>query len=120
MIHISSKGYNIGSVEVDTKLVASQSVTIGDKRDFGVLLSFAESGIMRVKATVTIGGSDLDFDGCVTCNLFGLNYGTPGVEFSTIVFASDSQTGGAPIIVGGQFYMDDDNLVCHLTATTVS
>lgn len=83
------------------------------KSDYDKIVAFAQTGILRVKATVTLSGGDADFDGTVVCN------NCPnGIEFSTITFYDPtSPTGGSPIILGGQILMDGTALKCHITAT---
>lgn len=112
-IKYSSRGYNIAKIDVSTKLVAGSTVTIGNESDFDAICSFAETGILRVKATIDMGATDANFDGCVVCNKC-MN----GIEFATITFYDPSSpTGGSPIVVGGQMLMDDNKLKCHITAT---
>lgn len=107
--------YNIPVVETGATLVAGESVTIGTQKDLDKLVRLTnKSGLMRVKTATTIGGNTLNFDGTCVCNFF-----TDNIEFHTIVYASDSITGGDPIIIGGQLYMDGTNLKCHITAVTV-
>lgn len=114
-ISINSKGYNIGEISVSTKLEAGASVTIGNAKDLEAIRGFAETGIMRIKATIDMGDLDAEFDGCVVCNIC-----PNGFEFHTITYFDSSVTGGSPIIVGGQLYMDGTALKCHITAVTVS
>lgn len=115
-IKYSTLGYNVGKIAVTTKLVAGSSVTIGNSRDYDSIKEFSETGMMRIKCTIDMGGSDADFDGVVICNQC-----QNGIEFATITFYDPSSTtGGSPIIVGGQIYMDGTALKCHITATTVS
>lgn len=107
--------YNIPVVETGVTLVAGESVTIGTQKDLDKLVRVtSKSGLMRVKSATTVGGSTMNFDGSCVCNFFDGN-----IEFHTVVYASDSITGGDPIIIGGQLYMDGVNLKCHLTAVTV-
>lgn len=114
-IRYSSRGYNIAKLDVSTKLVAGSSVKIGTKEDYDAIVAFAETGIMRIKATIDMGATDADYDGCVVCNKC-----QNGIEFATITFYyPSSPTGGDPIVVGGQIYMDGTDLKCHLTATTL-
>lgn len=112
-IKYSSRGYNIAKIDVSTKLVAGSTVTIGNESDFDAICSFAETGILRVKATIDMGATDAEFDGCVVCNKC-----PNGIEFATTTFyAAGEPLGGSPIIVGGQMLMDDNKLKCHITAT---
>lgn len=113
---INRGGYNVPVVETGVTLVAGESITIGTKKDLDKLVKLtSKSGLMRVKSATTISGDTLNFDGTCVCNFF-----TGNIEFHTVVYASDSITGGDPIIVGGQLYMDGANLKCHLTAVPVS
>lgn len=115
-IRYSTRGYNIGKIDVTTKLVAGSSVTIGDSSDCDAIKAFSETGMMRIKATIDMGAVDANFDGVVICNQC-----QNGIEFATITFFDPSSTtGGSPIIVGGQIYMDGTALKCHITATSVS
>lgn len=113
---INRGGYNVPVVETGVTLVAGESITIGTKKDLDKLVKLtSKSGLMRVKSATTIGGDTLNFDGTCVCNFF-----TGNIEFHTVVYASDSITGGDPIIVGGQLYMEGTALKCHLTAVSVS
>ena len=113
---IEAKGYNIAEVETGVTLVAGESVTIGTQKDLDNLVELtSKSGLMRVKTATTIGGNTLHFDGTCVCNFFAGN-----IEFHTIVYASDSITGGDPIVIGGQLYMDGANLKCHITAVILA
>lgn len=115
-IRYSTLGYNIAKLDVSTKLVAGESVVIGDANDYDAIKSFSASGIMRIKATIDMGATDAEFDGTVVCNQC-----PNGIEFATITFYNPSYpTGGDPIIVGGQILMDGDDLKCHITATSIS
>lgn len=115
-IKFSTLGYNIGKIDVTTKLVAGSSVTIGDAADCAAIKEYAETGIIRIKCTIDMGATDAEFDGVVTCNQC-----QNGIEFATITFYDPSSTtGGSPIIVGGQIYIDGTALKCHITATPVS
>lgn len=114
-IKYGTKGYNIGTVEVSTKLVAGESVAIGDAKDYNRIVDFAETGILKIKATIDLSGTDADFDGTVVCNKC-----PNGIEFSTITYFGSAVTGGDPTIVGGQIYMDGTALKCHVTAVEVS
>lgn len=117
---VEAKGYNIAEITTGVKLVAGESVAVGTRKDLDKIVELVNnSGLIRVKSVVTVGGSDLNFNGVVTANLFDYNDAT-FIEFHTITYASDSVTGGDPIIVGGQLYMDGTTLKCHLTAVTVS
>lgn len=113
---IERGGYNVPVVVTGVKLVAGESVTIGTQADLDQLVELtSKSGSMRVKSATEISGQTLNFDGTCNCNFFDGN-----IEFHTIVYAADSITGGDPIIVGGQLYMDGTALKCHLTAVPVS
>lgn len=119
-MRVESKGYNIAEVITGVKLVAGSSVTVGTKKDLDQLVEMVEnSGLVRVKSIVTLSGNDLEFNGVVNCNIFD-DAGTKSIEFHTITYASAVITGGDPIIVGGQLYMDDGVCKCHLTAVQVS
>lgn len=114
-IKYSSRGYNVAKIDVSTKLVAGSSVKIGTKDDYDAICAFAETGIMRIKVVIDMGATDANFDGCVVCNAC-----QNGIEFATITFYDPSSpTGGDPIVVGGQIYMDGNDLKCHVTATTL-
>lgn len=115
MVSINSKGYNLAEVEISTKLVVGASTEIGDAGVVAALKTFADSGIMRIKAQIEMSGVDIDFDGTVGCNLC-----TNGFEFHTVTYYSDQVTGGDPIIIGGQIYVDGAKTKVHLTAQTVS
>ena len=100
--------------------MAGESVTVGTRKDLDKIAELVgNSGLIRVKSIVTVGGSDLNFNGIVTANLFD-DSGIKCVEFHTVTYASDSITGGSPIIVGGQLYMDGTACKCHITAVPVS
>lgn len=115
-IKYSTLGYNVGKIDVTTKLVAGSSVTIGDAADYDSIKEFSKTGMIRIKCTVDMGSSDADFDGVVLANQC-----QNGIEFATITFYDPSSTtGGSPIIIGGQVYMDGTVLKCHITATPVS
>lgn len=106
-------GYNVGTLEVSTKLVAGESVTIGTKDDYDTIVAFATTGILKIKAIIDMGETDAEFDGTVVCNKC-----QNGIEFATITFYNPPvPTGGSPIIVGGQILMDGTALKCHITAT---
>lgn len=112
-IRYSSRGYNVVKLDVSTKLIAGDTVKIGGQEDYDAIMAFVEAGIMRVKATIDMGATDAEFDGCVVCNKC-----ENGLEFSTITFYDPSSpTGGSPIIVGGQMLMVGKDLKCHVTAT---
>ena len=114
-IKYSSRGYNVAKIDISTKLVAGETVTIGTQDDYDAIVAFSQSGIMRVKATIDMCDTDADFDGCVICNQC-----PNGIEFATVTFYNPPvPTGGSPIIVGGQILMDGTALKCHVTATTV-
>lgn len=116
MITVGSNGYNVAKVVVGTKLVAGQSVTVGTKGDLDKLVALADaSGVARIQATVDLSGTDVEFDGAVLCNLC-----ENGIEFHTITYYSSEVTGGSPIIIGGQAYMDGTNMKVHITSVTVS
>ena len=108
-------GYNVGTVEISTKLVAGETVVIGTLDDCLAIKAFADTGILKVKATVDMGAADANFDGVVVCNKC-----PNGIEFSTITYFSAIPTDSTPIIVGGQMLMDGDDLKCHLVATPIS
>ena len=114
-IRYGTIGYNVGTIDISTKLVSGESVTIGNKDDYDAIVAFAQTGTMKVKVTIDLGNDDANFDGTVVCNRC-----PNGVEFSTVTYFSDSPTGSTPIIIGGQILMDGDNLKCHISATTVS
>lgn len=119
-MRIEAKGYNIAEITPGVKLVAGSSVTVGTRKDLNQIAELvANSGLLRVKSVVTISGNDVEFNGVVTCNLFD-DQGTASLEFHTITYVSDTITGGNPIIIGGQLYMDGTALKCHLTAVPVS
>lgn len=119
-MRIESKGYNIAEITPGVKLVAGSSVTVGTRKDLKQIAELVEnSGLLKVKSVVTLSGSDVDFNGVVTCNLFD-DQGTASIEFHTITYTSDTITGGDPIIIGGQLYMDGAALKCHLTAVPIS
>lgn len=114
-IKYSSRGYNVAKIDISTKLIAGDTVTIGTQDDCDAIVAFSQSGIMRVKATIDMGATDAEFDGCVICNQC-----PNGIEFATITFYYPAApTGGSPIIVGGQIFMDGTALKCHVTATTI-
>lgn len=115
MILINSQGYNIADVEILTKLIAGESTAIGTKKDYESLRSFAETGSMQVKCTLAYGGNDMVFDGSVDCNLF-----ETGIEFYTTIYPGPTVTGGDPILVGGQLFMDGNDMKCHINVTPVS
>ena len=116
MITVGSNGYNVAKVVVGTKLVAGQSVTVGTKSDLDKLVALADAaGVARIQATVDLSGTDIEFDGAILCNLC-----ENGIEFHTITYYSAEVTGGSPIIIGGQAYMDGTNMKVHITAVTVS
>lgn len=108
-------GYNVGTVDISTKLVAGETVEIGTQDDCDAIVAFARTGILKVKATIDMGSVDAHFDGVVTVNKC-----PNGVEFATITYFSASPTGSTPIIVGGQMLMVDGKLKCHVVATPVS
>lgn len=113
---IERGGYNVPVVVTEVKLIAGESVTLGVQADLDQLVKLtSNSGLMRVKTSTEISGQTMNFDGTCSCNFFDGN-----IEFHTIVYASDSITGGDPIIVGGQLYMDGTSLKCHLTAVPVA
>ena len=115
-MNIQKKGYNIVEVTTGVRLVVGESTSVGTKQDLEELRGLiANSGLCRVKSTVTRNGDDLEFDGVVACNLC-----PNGFEFHTITYASNEVTGGSPIIFGGQFYDDNGTVKCHVTAVTVS
>lgn len=119
-MRIEAKGYNIAEIVPGVKLVAGSSVTVGTRKDLDQIAELVKnSGLMRVKSVVSLSGNDVDFNGVVTCNLFD-DQGTASIEFHTITYVSDTITGGNPIIVGGQLYMDGSLCKCHLTAVPVS
>lgn len=113
---IEKGGYNVPVVVTGVKLIAGESVTLGTQADLDQLVELtSKSGLMRVKTATEISGQTMNFDGTCSCNFFDGN-----IEFHTVVYASDSITGGDPIIVGGQLYMEGTALKCHLTAVSVS
>ena len=116
MITVGSNGYNVAKVVVGTKLVAGSSVTVGTKADLDKLVALADAaGVARIRASVDLSGTDVEFDGAILCNLC-----ENGMEFHTVTYYSAEVTGGSPIIIGGQAYMDGTNMKIHLTAVTVS
>lgn len=114
-IRYGTIGYNVGTVDISTKLIAGETVEIGTPDDCDAIVAFAQTGILKVKATVDMGASDANFDGVVTVNKC-----PNGIEFATITYYGDSPTGSTPIIVGGQMLMDDGKLKCHIVATPIS
>lgn len=110
---VGSKGYNVAEVLIDTKLVSGEATTIGGLEDYQKLRELAgNSGLMRVKCTLDVSGTDMNFDG--TCIA---NFWDEGIEFSTIVFNGADTS--APKIVGGQLYMDGANLKCSINYCTL-
>lgn len=114
-IRYGTVGYNVGTIDISTKLVAGETVDIGTQDDCDTIESFANTGIIKIKATIDMGTADANFDGVVTVNKC-----PNGVEFATITYFSASPTGSTPIIVGGQIFMADGKLKCHVVATPVS
>lgn len=55
-IKYSTLGYNVGKIAVTTKLVAGSSVTIGNSSDYDSIKEFSETGMMRIKCTIDMGG----------------------------------------------------------------
>jgi len=115
MVSINSKGYNLAEVEISTKLVVGASTEIGVASVVDELKTFAEFGLMRIQAQIDMSGVDIDFNGTVACNLCA-----NGFEFHTVTYYSDQVTGGDPIIIGGQVYVDGEAAKVHLTAQVVS
>lgn len=116
MLSITSKGYNIGVVTSSVKLVVGASTVVdNDSSKIDQLVGFAQSGIIRIKTKIDMSGVDIDFDGAVMANICA-----NGIEFHTITYYSDQVTGGDPIIIGGQAYVEDGKIKVHLTAEVIS
>lgn len=111
---VESKGYNVAKVVIGTKLTSGEATAIGTAQDYEKLRELVgNSGLMRVKCTLKVGGVDMDFDGTCIANLW-----SDGIEFSTIVFnGADTST---PKIVGGQLYMDGTSLKCSINYCPVT
>ena len=116
MLSITSKGYNIGVVESSVKLVVGASTVVdNDSSKIDRIVGFAQSGIIRIKSKIDMSGVDIDFDGAVVANIC-----PNGIEFHTVTYYSDQVTGGNPIIIGGQAYVEDGKIKVHLTAAVIS
>ena len=110
---VGSKGYNVAEVVVGTKLVAGQATTIGTLKDYEKIRGLVDdSGLMRVKAVLTVSDTDMTFDGTCVANLWD-----EGIEFGTIVFNGADTS--VPKIVGGQLYMDGTSLKCSISYTNL-
>lgn len=116
MLSITSQGYNIGVVSSSVKLVVGASTVVdNDASKIDRLVSFAKTGVLRIKTKIDMSGVDIDFDGAVVANICA-----NGIEFHTITYYADQVTGGDPIIIGGQAYVEDGKIKVHLTAEVVS
>lgn len=105
---VGSKGYNVAEVIVDTTLVSGEATSIGAVQDYEKLRELVDnSGLMRVKCTLDVSGTEMNFDGTCIANLWD-----EGIEFSTIVFNGADTS--VPKIVGGQLYMDGADLKCSI------
>ena len=110
---VEAKGYNVAKVVISPKLTAGSTTNVGNKKEYEKLRDMvASSGLMRVVATLTVGGTDMDFDGICMANLYG-----SGIEFSTIVWIGDQTT---PKIVGGQLYIESNTLKCAINYCPVT
>lgn len=114
MVSVNNKGYNLGEVTVSNTLVVGASTTIGSASEINSLKEFADFGVMRIIANIEMNDQTIAFNGCVVCNNC-----SNGFEFHTVTYFDDQVTGGSPIIIGGQVYVDGSYTKVHLTAVVV-
>lgn len=106
-MNITSAGYNIANVVIDSALTPSTKTKVGEVKDFNHLLSLVKSaGIIKVQATI---GSQY-MNGTMIANPY---QDEDGIEaFSISVAGADS-----PYIVHAAIVLEDDGMYVTVTLT---
>lgn len=109
-MNISSAGYNIANVVLDSALTPSTKTKVGDAKDFNYLLNLVKSaGIIKVQATI---GSQY-MNGTMIANPY---QNEDGIEAYSISAAGS----GSPYIVHAAITLENNDMYVTVSLVTLS
>lgn len=108
-VKFSTKGYNVGTVEISTKLSEAEAKNVGVEGDMDMLKMLCNTGFCRMKFVVG-GDSDVTYDLGVLLSDSG-----DSVEFGAVTYTADG-----PIAVSGSFAISSHKLTCAVSVDALT
>lgn len=108
-VKFSTKGYNVGTIEISTKLDTAEAKNVGNEGDIDMIKQLAATGFCKMKFTVT-GTPDAVYDIGVLLSNSG-----DTVEFGTVTYTSDG-----PVAISGSFAIATHKLTCAVSVDALT
>ena len=108
-VKFSTKGYNVGTIDITTKLDTSEAKNVGVESDLDMIKMLAMTGFCKMKFTVA-GTPDAAYDIGVLLTNSG-----DTVEFGAVTYTSDG-----PVAITGSFGITSHKLTCAVSVDALT
>lgn len=108
-VKFSTKGYNVGTIEISTKLDKSEAKNVGIESDMDMIKMLAMTGFCKMKFTVA-GTPDDVYD-------IGVLLSDSG---DTVEFGAVTYTANGPVAISGSFAISSHKLTCAVSVDALT